>query len=202
MACFATRPSTRHSAGTAGAAGEDSRRGGAHFAGAARSCHALDRSRQGQGDGLVAAHLQRIWAAHGLQPHRIRTSKRSTDRRQDVVGLYMNPPRHAVVVSIDEKSHPGARRTQPGLPMKRASARPSRTTTSAIEPRPYLLPLACSKARSSSDKSEKPLHFSPSTPGRHRLHHARRANPRPSNHERHDAGDFATRAQDKLAPAS
>ncbi len=69
--------------------------------------------------------VQRIWAAHKLQPHRIRTFKRSTDpdfaaRLDDVVGLYMNPPRHAVVVSIDEKSQIQALdRTQPGLPMKR-----------------------------------------------------------------------------------
>lgn len=60
--------------------------------------------------GLSLRTIQRIWAAHGLQPHRIRTFKRSTDpdfaaKLDDVVGLYMNPPRHAVVVSIDEKSH-------------------------------------------------------------------------------------------------
>ena len=69
--------------------------------------------------------IQRIWQAHKLQPHRIRTFKRSTDpdfaaRFDDVVGLYMNPPRHAVVVSIDEKSQIQALdRTQPGLPLKR-----------------------------------------------------------------------------------
>ncbi len=69
--------------------------------------------------------VQRIWEAHKLQPHRIRTFKRSTDpdfaaRLDDVVGLYMNPPRHAVVVSIDEKSQIQALdRTQPGLPLKR-----------------------------------------------------------------------------------
>ena len=60
--------------------------------------------------GLSLRTIQRIWAAHKLQPHRIRTFKRSTDpdfaaKLDDVVGLYMNPPRHAVVVSIDEKSH-------------------------------------------------------------------------------------------------
>ncbi len=69
--------------------------------------------------------VQRIWQAHKLQPHRIRTFKRSTDpefaaKLDDVVGLYMNPPRHAVVVSIDEKSQIQALdRTQPGLPLKR-----------------------------------------------------------------------------------
>jgi len=75
--------------------------------------------------GLSLRTVQRIWAAHKLQPHRIRTFKRSTDpefstRLDDVVGLYMNPPRHAVVVSIDEKSQIQALdRTQPGLPIKR-----------------------------------------------------------------------------------
>ena len=63
-----------------------------------------------------------IWAAHKLQPHRIRTFKRSNDpdfaaKLDDVVGLYMNPPRHAAVVSIDEKSQIQVLdRTQQGLP--------------------------------------------------------------------------------------
>ena len=75
--------------------------------------------------GLSLRTIQRIWAAHKLQPHRIRTFKRSNDpdfaaKLDDVVGLYMNPPRHAVVVSIDEKSQIQALdRTQPGLPLKR-----------------------------------------------------------------------------------
>ena len=75
--------------------------------------------------GLSLRSVQRIWAAHKLQPHRIRTFKRSTDpdfaaRLDDVVGLYMHPPRHAVVMSIDEKSQIQALdRTQPGLPLKR-----------------------------------------------------------------------------------
>ena len=75
--------------------------------------------------GLSLRTVQRIWQAHKLQPHRIRTFKRSTDpdftaKLDDVVGLYMNPPRHAVVVSIDEKSQIQALDcTQPGLPLKR-----------------------------------------------------------------------------------
>ena len=53
--------------------------------------------------------IQRIWAAHKLRPHWIRTFERSSDpefasKIEDVVGLYMNPPRHAVVGSIDERS--------------------------------------------------------------------------------------------------
>jgi hypothetical protein len=54
--------------------------------------------------------VQRIWAAHRLAPHRVRTFKLSTDpafvpKLRDVVGLYMHPPAHAIVLSVDEKSH-------------------------------------------------------------------------------------------------
>ena len=60
--------------------------------------------------GISPASVQRIWVAHGLQPHRIRTFKRSRDpefitKLADIVGLYLSPPRHAVVLSVDEKSH-------------------------------------------------------------------------------------------------
>ena len=68
--------------------------------------------------------VQRIWETHNLQPHRWRTFKRSKDpafaeKVEDIVGLYMSPPHHAVVLSIDEKSQIQALdRTQPGLPIK------------------------------------------------------------------------------------
>jgi transposase len=74
--------------------------------------------------GISLRAVQRIWAAHRLQPHRLRTFKRSSDpafaaKVEDIVGLYMNPPGHAVVLSIDEKSQIQALdRTQPGLPLK------------------------------------------------------------------------------------
>jgi len=74
--------------------------------------------------GIAASSVQRIWAAHGLVPHRIRTFKLSTDplfvpKLRDVVGLYVDPPAHAVVLSVDEKSQIQALgRTQPGLPLK------------------------------------------------------------------------------------
>ncbi len=67
--------------------------------------------------------IQRIWEAHRLQPHRIRTFKRSNDpafaeKVEDIVGLYMNPPAQAVVLSIDEKSQIQAlSRTRPGRPV-------------------------------------------------------------------------------------
>jgi transposase len=78
--------------------------------------------------GLSPASIQRIWKAHGLKPHRVRTFKLSRDplfveKLQDVVGLYLNPPEHALVLSVDEKSQIQALdRTQPGLPMKRGRA--------------------------------------------------------------------------------
>ena len=74
--------------------------------------------------GVSLSAIQRIWAAHHLQPHRLRTFKRSTDpgfaaKLEDVVGLYMHPPAHALVLSIDEKTQIQALdRTQPGLPLK------------------------------------------------------------------------------------
>ena len=74
--------------------------------------------------GISLRSVQRIWDAHQLQPHRVRSFKRSRDPRfaekmADVVGLYLDPPAHAVVLSIDEKSQIQALdRTQPGLPLK------------------------------------------------------------------------------------
>ena len=74
--------------------------------------------------GISLRSVQRIWQAHRLQPHRVRTFKRSRDpefaaKLVDVVGLYIDPPAHAVVLSIDEKSQIQALdRTQPGLPIK------------------------------------------------------------------------------------
>lgn len=74
--------------------------------------------------GISASSVRRIWRAHGLKPHRMETFKLSRDPRfveklEDVVGLYLNPPDHALVLSCDEKSQIQALdRTQPGLPLK------------------------------------------------------------------------------------
>jgi transposase len=74
--------------------------------------------------GISVSSVQRIWRAHGLQPHRMRQFKLSNDpqfaaKLRDIVGLYVNPPDHAIVLSIDEKSQIQALdRTQPGLPLK------------------------------------------------------------------------------------
>ena len=75
--------------------------------------------------GISVSSVQRIWRSHGLQPHRMRQFKLSTDPKfaekvRDIVGLYIDPPAHAVVLSVDEKSQIQALdRTQPGLPLKR-----------------------------------------------------------------------------------
>jgi putative transposase len=72
---------------------------------------------------LSKSTVQRVWSAFGLQPHRQKHFKLSTDpffaeKVCDVVGLYLNPPDHAMVLSIDEKSQVQAlERTQPFLPM-------------------------------------------------------------------------------------
>jgi transposase len=74
--------------------------------------------------GLSHTTVGRIWHAFGLQPHRSETFKLSTDpllidRVRDIVGLYMNPPDHAVVLCVDEKAQIQALdRTQPLLPMR------------------------------------------------------------------------------------
>jgi transposase len=75
--------------------------------------------------GVSEASVRRVWHAHGLKPHRVEVFKLSndpqfTEKLEDVVGLYLNPPEHAIVLSVDEKSQIQALdRTQPGLPMKK-----------------------------------------------------------------------------------
>ena len=75
--------------------------------------------------GISVSSVQRIWRSHGLQPHRVRQFKLSKDPKfveklQDIVGLYVAPPAHALVLSIDEKSQIQALdRTQPSLPLKK-----------------------------------------------------------------------------------
>jgi transposase len=78
--------------------------------------------------GVGHTTVQRVWKEHGLKPHLTRTFKLSSDPKfaekvVDVVGLYLDPPDNAVVLSVDEKSQIQALdRTQPGLPMKKGRA--------------------------------------------------------------------------------
>jgi transposase len=87
------------------------------------SCRSMAKAQ-----GVSPATVQRIWSARGLKPHRVETFKLSNDKRfeeklVDVVGLYLNPPEKAIVLSMDEKSQIQALdRTQPSLPMKRGRA--------------------------------------------------------------------------------
>ena len=75
--------------------------------------------------GVSEATVRRIWHAHGLKPHLVKTFKVSNDlqfaeKLEAIVGLYLNPPEHAMVFSVDEKSQIQALdRTQPGLPLKK-----------------------------------------------------------------------------------
>jgi transposase len=75
--------------------------------------------------GISKASVSRIWRASGLKPHRMESFKVSNDpqfaeKLEAIVGLYLNPPEHALVLSVDEKSQIQALdRTQPGLPMKK-----------------------------------------------------------------------------------
>jgi len=74
---------------------------------------------------ISVSSVHRIWRSHGLRPHQVRQFKLSNDPRfaakvRDIVGLYIAPPAHAVVLSVDEKSQIQALdRTQPGLPLKK-----------------------------------------------------------------------------------
>ena len=78
--------------------------------------------------GISYSSVQRIWRAHGLKPHLVKTFKVSRDKHfaakvEDVVGLYLDPPDKALVLCVDEKSQIQALdRTQPGLPMKKGRA--------------------------------------------------------------------------------
>jgi transposase len=82
------------------------------------------RSTMAAATGLSEATIGRIWREHGLKPHLVETFKLSNDPRfveklEDIIGLYVSPPEHAVVLSCDEKSQIQALdRTQPGLPLK------------------------------------------------------------------------------------
>ena len=72
--------------------------------------------------GISDSSVLRIWRANGLKPHLVETFKVSRDpqfveKLEDIVGLYLSPPEHALVLCCDEKSQvQGLGRTQPGLP--------------------------------------------------------------------------------------
>ena len=155
---FLTVPGRAHPARTAGAL--------THWTGRAMA----------KAMGLSLRTIQRRWAAHKLQPHRIRTFKRSNDpdfaaKLDDVVGLYMNPPRHAAVVSIDEKNQIQALdRTQPGLPLKRGEMR---NPHARLQTPRHDDPVR--RAQRARRQGHRPLRAAPSASGVHPLHRNRRA---------------------------
>jgi len=79
-------------------------------------------------EGVSEKTVRRVWKTHGLKPHLINSFKLSNDRQfveklEDVVGLYLSPPEHALVLSCDEKNQVQALdRTQPGLPLAKGYA--------------------------------------------------------------------------------
>ena len=97
--------------------------------------------------------VQRIWKAHELKPHRVKTFKLSNDKRfvekvQDIVGLYLDPPDKALVFSVDEKSQIQALdRTQPGLPLKKGRCGTMTHDYKRMAPPPCSLPSTLPLAR-------------------------------------------------------
>jgi len=81
-------------------------------------------ARMAKAVGISESSVLRIWRRHGIRPHQLRTFKVSNDpqfveKLEDIVGLYLAPPEHAIVLCVDEKSQIQALdRTQPGLPIK------------------------------------------------------------------------------------
>lgn len=81
-----------------------------------------------QAVGVSASTVRRVWQSHGLKPHRVKYFRLSDDpdfaeKVEDIVGLYLNPPEHALVLALDEKTQIQALdRTQPGLPLKKGRA--------------------------------------------------------------------------------
>jgi len=97
--------------------------------------------------GVSEKSVRRIWHKHGLKPHLSRTFKVSNDphlaeKLEAIVGLYLHPPEHAMVLCADEKSQIQALdRTQPGLPIKKGRCGNSDfTTTNETEQRRCLQP--------------------------------------------------------------
>jgi hypothetical protein len=120
--------------------------------------------------GISPSSVRRIWIGQGLQPHRVRSFKISNDPRfadklKDVVGLYVDPPAHAVVLSIDEKSQIQALdRTQPGLPMKKGRCA---TMTSRLQAQRHHHPVR--RPRHPRRQGHRALYAAPPASGVHSL---------------------------------
>src|SRR5215472_14106692 len=133
--------------------------------------------------GIALRSVQRIWAAHRLQPHRVRRFKLSQDpafaaKLRDVVGLYLDPPAHSLVLSADEKSQIQALdRTQPGLPMKKGRAGTIlASTTSRFRFVLHHLAASRRRVRDASRRGACRRQYCPA-PAHHKCPHRRRAQP-------------------------
>src|SRR5712692_4538079 len=127
--------------------------------------------------GISVSSVQRIWRAHGLQPHRVRQFKLSNDpdfvdKLRDVVGLYVDPPAHAIVLSVDEKSQILLRRAQdegarphPARPADEEGPRRHHDARLQAQ-RHHHLVRRPQRARRHRDR---PPHAAPSPPGVHPL---------------------------------
>ncbi len=137
--------------------------------------------------GVAPSTVQAIWKAHGLSPHRWRNFKLSNDpasaeKLADVVGLYVDPPAHAVVLAVDEKSQIQALdRTQPGLPMKKGCA----GTMTHDYKRPDH---AVRHAQRVGRHGHRPKHAPPPPSGVHPLPQPHRAHPYPRTRHMGNAG--------------
>ena len=162
--------------------------------------------------GFSHTTIHRIWTAFGLQPHRSETFKLSTDplfveKVRDIVGLYLSPPTHALVLCVDEKSQIQALdRDQPVLPMR--PGMPERRTPDLRPPRHDV---AVRGARHRHRMRDRQMLQTPSRrgvprlPQAHRRAHSRRSR-RPPRHGqlRHpqDRGHQGVARQDDLATTS
>ena len=146
--------------------------------------------------GLAISTVQKIWRAHGLQPHRLRTFKLSRDpefaaKVRDVVGLYVDPPAHAVVLSVDEKSQIQALdRTQPGLPMKKGRAG---THDPRLHPERHHDPVR--RAQRARRHGRRPVHAAAPAPGVPAL-------PQPSRARRSRPASWSTSSSTTTAATS
>ena len=154
----------------------------------------------GQGSGISVSSVQRIWRTHGLQPHRMRQFKLSNDpqfaaKLRDIVGLYVDPPAHAVVLSIDEKSQIQALdRTQPGLPHEEGPLRHHDPRLQAA----WHHHAVCRPQRAGR-QGHRPLHAAAPASGVHPLpqrHRGRRCRPASSIHAIVD--NYATHKHPKV----
>src|SRR6202790_2105764 len=126
--------------------------------------------------GVSLSYVQRVWRSHGLQPHRIRTFKLSNDPQfaakvRDIVVLYVDPPAHAVVLSVDEKSQiQPLGRTQPGLPPEEGSGRDH---DPRLQAQRHDHPVR--RLRRAAGQGHRPLRAAPPASGVHSVSERRRA---------------------------